>query len=37
MVNSMEVEIFLENGVVLLVIYLKDVVHDIPYQLNSNL
>jgi hypothetical protein len=34
MVNSMEVGIFLENAVVLLVIYLKDVkviVHDIPF------
>jgi len=40
MVNSMEVGIFLENGVVLLVIYLKDVkvvIHDIPFQLSSNL
>jgi hypothetical protein len=40
MVNSMEVGIFLENGVVLFVISLKDVkvvVHDIPFQLSSNL
>jgi len=40
MVNSMEVGIFLENGVVLLVISLKDVkvvIHDIPFQLSSNL